>query len=91
MMTVKEYALDINKDVKVVLEKCRELGFNAKNEDDMLSEDEVIDLDNQVYNEDEYNLEDKVEEIVSNIKKMKQIDNFPFMRIKDENYRKFKN
>ena len=34
MMTVKEYALDINKDVKVVLEKCRELGFNAKNEDE---------------------------------------------------------
>jgi len=71
MMTVKEYALDINKDVKVVLEKCRELGFNAKNEDDMLSEDEVIDLDNQVYNEDEYNLEDKVEEIVSNMKNVK--------------------
>jgi translation initiation factor IF-2 len=70
-MTVKEYALDINKDVKVVLEKCRELGFNAKNEDDMLSEDEVIDLDNQVYNEDEYNLEDKVEEIVSNMKNVK--------------------
>ena len=71
MMTVKEYALDINKDVKVVLEKCRELGFNAKNEDDMLSEDEVIDLDNEVYNEDEYNLEDKVEEIVSNMKNVK--------------------
>ena len=71
MMTVKEYALDINKDVKVVLEKCKELGFNAKNEDDMLSEDEVIDLDNQVYNEDEYNLEDKVEEIVSNMKNVK--------------------
>ncbi|MEF2690989.1 MAG: translation initiation factor IF-2 [Bacilli bacterium] len=70
-MTVKEYALDINKDVKVVLEKCKELGFNAKNEDDMLSEDEVIDLDNQVYNEDEYNLEDKVEEIVSNMKNVK--------------------
>ena len=28
MMTVKEYALDVNKDVKVILEKCASLGFD---------------------------------------------------------------
>ncbi len=45
-MSVKEYALDINVDVKVVLSKAKELGFNVETEDDILSEDEVIDLDN---------------------------------------------
>lgn len=70
MMTVKEYALDINKDVKVILEKCASLGFDKYKEDDLLTEEEVIDLDNAVYSEDdeEEKLIDKVEEIVSNMK-----------------------
>lgn len=46
MMSVKDYALDINMDVTVVLNKAKELGFNVEKEDDILSEDEVIDLDN---------------------------------------------
>lgn len=73
MMSVKEYALDVNKDVKTILEKCAKLGFNVVNEDDMLTEDEVIDLDNQVYeeNDEKYELEDKVEQIVSNMKNVK--------------------
>lgn len=70
MMTVKEYALDVNKDVKVILEKCASLGFDKYKEDDLLTEEEVIDLDNAVYSEDdeEEKLFDKVEEIVSNMK-----------------------
>ena len=70
MMTVKEYALDVNKDVKVILEKCASLGFDKYKEDDLLTEEEVIDLDNAVYSEDdeEEKLIDKVEEIVSNMK-----------------------
>ena len=70
MMTVKEYALDVNKDVKVILEKCASLGFDKHKEDDLLTEEEVIDLDNAVYSEDdeEEKLIDKVEEIVSNMK-----------------------
>ena len=69
MMTVKEYALDVNKDVKVILEKCASLGFDKYKEDDLLTEEEVIDLDNAVYSEDdeEEKLIDKVEEIVSNM------------------------
>ena len=45
MMSVKEYAQDINMDVGEVLKKAQELGY-AQNEDDILSEDQVIDLDN---------------------------------------------
>ena len=61
MMSVKDYALDVGRSVKVILDKCNTLGFSASNEDDILSEDEVIDLDNAVY-------VDKAEEIVSNMK-----------------------
>ena len=67
MMTVKEYAIDVNKDIKVILNGCASLGFGDLNEDDLLTEEQVIDLDNYVYDEEEI-LEDKVEEIVSNIK-----------------------
>lgn len=70
MMTVEEYANDIGKDVKIVLEKCIEFGFELKNKEDMLTEDQVIDLDNAVYQDidEEEVLEDTVEEIVSNMK-----------------------
>ena len=45
MMSVLEYANDINMDVEIVLKKAIELGY-ANSKDDMLSEDAVIDLDN---------------------------------------------
>ena len=45
MMSVKEYALDINRSVEEVISKANELGYNVKNEDDILEEDMVIDLD----------------------------------------------
>ena len=45
MMSVIEYAQDINMDVEVVLKKAQELGY-AQNKEDILSEDAVIDLDN---------------------------------------------
>ncbi len=70
MMTVKEYADDINKNVRLILNKCQELGFKVTKEDDTLTEEQVIDLDNSVYEDydaDEM-LEDTVEEIVSSIK-----------------------
>lgn len=70
MMTVKEYAVDVNRDVKVILDKCISLGFsNISLEDDILTEEQVIDLDNAVYETyEEEELIDKVEEIVSNMK-----------------------
>ena len=64
MMSVIEYAMDINMDVEVVLKKAKELGY-AENKEDILSEDAVIDLDNvltmNVEEEPTY-LEETVEE-----------------------------
>ena len=64
MMSVKEYAQDINMDVKVVLNKAQELGY-AQNEDDILDEDQVIDLDNVLVMNPEENDEETtyIEEI----------------------------
>lgn len=57
MMSVKEYALELNIDVKEVINKAKELGFNINNEDDILTEDEVIDLDNVLSLNEENNEE----------------------------------
>ena len=65
MMSVKEYALDINKNLNEVLEKCFELNIDA-DENYELSEDEIVELDNLI-SQSEDELEDKVESIVSNI------------------------
>ena len=62
MMSVKEYALDIKISVDVILEKCKELDIKVFNENDMLSEENIIDLDNNI------EIEDVLEDIVSNIK-----------------------
>ena len=43
MMSVKEYALDINVTVEAVIKKAQELGYDIKNADDMLDEDQIID------------------------------------------------
>ena len=63
MMTVYEYASDMNKDVVEILALCKNLGIKVSNEDDLLSDDDIILLDNEIentesINEDETVLED---------------------------------
>ena len=44
-MSVREYSEDINQSIEVIIAKAKELGYDINNEDDMLSEDAIIDLD----------------------------------------------
>lgn len=60
MMSVLEYALDVNKTVGEIIKKCEELSINVSNEDDLLSEDDIVLLDNADYEE----MDDIVEEII---------------------------
>lgn len=53
MMSVLEYAEDINRTVSEVLKKCEELGINVKKEDDLLEEEDIITLDNATFDEEE--------------------------------------
>ncbi len=51
MMSVLEYALDVNKTVEEILKKCELLGFNVTTEEDMLNDDMIVELDNALENE----------------------------------------
>ena len=50
MMSVKEYAEDVNVSVDVVLKLCNKLGISATNQDDMLDDDGIIMLDSEIEN-----------------------------------------
>ena len=66
MMTVKEYAIDVKKSIKEVLDKCIELAISAFNENDTLTEENIIDLDNNLsFDDEEEIIEEVVEEIVN--------------------------
>ena len=63
MMSVKEYALDINRSVEEIIKKANELGYTVSNEDDILSEDAVIDLDTVLTMNTESNEENEEEKV----------------------------
>lgn len=50
MMSVFEYAIDVEKSVEEILIKCRELKINATNEEDILDEEAITELDNVLSN-----------------------------------------
>jgi len=50
MMSVSEYANDVDKDIEYIFELCKKLNINANHEDDMLSDDDIILLDNEIEN-----------------------------------------
>lgn len=70
MMSVLEYAQDMNKSVEEIIKMCGKLGIDVKNEDDMLSDDSIVELDNAFSNELEE--ESVVDEEI--IKKMDEDD-----------------
>jgi hypothetical protein len=45
MMSVLEYALDVDKTVEEILKKCQMLNIDASSEDDMLDEDAITELE----------------------------------------------
>ncbi len=48
MMNVSEYASDVGVTVKEILELCNKLDIKVSKEDDMLSDDDIIILDNEI-------------------------------------------
>ena len=64
MMTVYEYASDMNKSVDEILNLCKRLEIKVNNGDDELSDDDIILLDNEIENTESINEdEDTVLEI----------------------------
>ena len=63
MMTVYEYASDMNKSVDEVLNLCRRLDIKVNSGDDELSDDDIILLDNEIENTESVNdMEETVDE-----------------------------
>ena len=75
-MSILEYALDVNKKVDEIINLCKKLNLKHGSEDDILTDDEIILLDNEIdslkenenpdYEIDE-ELESKVDNLVSKI------------------------
>ena len=64
-MTVQEYAESMNYTVQDVLNKCKELGVNVSNKDDLIDDDTIVMLDNTMFSvedEDTLNIETEDEE-----------------------------
>ena len=77
MMSVKDYANDVNLSVAEVLKKCSEMQIEVKSGDDLLSEDDIIILDNAISlistdEEASFEEEDAIDEVVDEI--MEQSD-----------------
>lgn len=80
MMSILDYALDVNKTSEEIIKLCNKLGIKVQDENYELNEDEIVLLDNEIQdgnvssdieNEEEYDdeyLDQKVEEIVNNSK-----------------------
>ena len=71
MMSVEEYALDVNKSVEEILKKCLELNIDVKEKDDLLDYDAIDELDRILNDIDE---EEVIEEIVEDIAYKEKID-----------------
>ncbi len=62
MMSVLEYAIDTNKEVKEVLRICSKLNINVIKESDILDDEAIILLDNEFSSESEDNYDEMIEE-----------------------------
>ena len=54
MMSVLEYADDVKKTVSEIMELCNKLSIKVENADDMLSEDDIVILDNEIQDNEDY-------------------------------------
>lgn len=77
MMTLQDYALDVDKTVEQIMELCRNLGIGYDDENSMLSQNDITLLDNSLQDELsddleekllDYEADDKAEELAMNTK-----------------------
>ena len=96
-MTVSDYAKDVNLSVAEILKKCLDLGINVKSATDILTDDDIIMLDNTINListdegltfEEEDDIDYKVDEILTSStfdKEMKESVSKQKLKKKDSN------
>ena len=62
MMSVLEYAQDVNKSIEEIFKLCEKLDIKVNSEDDLLSDEEITILDNEIQDSEDYIVEEKDEE-----------------------------
>ena len=83
MMNVSEYASDVGVTVKEVLALCNKLDIKVSKEDDMLSDDDIIILDNELAN---IELSEEIEEETEDLEDFEDIEeSYEENKIKEEN------
>ena len=84
-MKVYEYANDTNHSIAEILKKCEELGINVKDKDSILSDDDIIILDNTINListandttlEEDNVIDEAVEDILESTNISKNLNNF---------------
>ncbi len=78
MMSVKDYANDLNLTVAEILKRCSELGIEVKSGEDELTEDDIIILDNAINlisTEEDVSLDEEevIDEVVDDIMEISNI------------------
>ena len=96
MMSLLDYANDVNLDIEKIKELCERLGIEYTNENSVLSEMDIISLDNEIQGQENYavsseELEDKIQdaktmekaiEIAANTKMTDDEESFSKVKIK---------
>lgn len=75
MMSVREYAIDVDKSIDYLLNLCQKLEIDVKNKEDMLDDEAIIMLDNEIANYEDFAEESEdidIEEEVAQIEEYNQ-------------------
>ena len=66
MMSVAEYAYDVNMKIEDIFELCKKLEIKVNDKDDMLSDDDIILLDNEIESVSSDTTEEVIEDNIEN-------------------------
>ena len=77
MMSVLEYAEDVNRTVESILNKCKELKIEVQDENDLLDEDAIVMLDNNLETDEEIEEAYEEEKPVKKVKKKEPVKETP--------------
>ncbi|MBO5138339.1 MAG: translation initiation factor IF-2 [Bacilli bacterium] len=95
MMSLLDYANDVNLDIEKIKELCDKIGINYTNESSILSETDIIALDNEIQGQENYavsseELEDKIQDAKTMEKAIEIAANTKLTDDDDESFSKVK-
>ena len=62
MMTLEDYAQDVNKSIEEIMKMCDKIGISYQDENSLLSDEDIILLDNDIQDSEDYVNEEELDE-----------------------------